>query len=165
MTAYREYLDTDTYLLKNGEFIRIRPFDRSYVSDICRIENENFTEPWSERSFYEMADAEFVLALCAFNEADKLVGYVFGDFVVDTGEVLDIAVDKEYKKQGVGGFLIGSLHKILKERKATECFLEVRESNEPAKCLYAKMGYLPIGVRKNYYKNPKENAIVLRKEL
>lgn len=152
------------YLLKNGNIIKVGAIDKSHVPAVWEIEKENFTEPWSMRSFEEMLDAEFTISLGAFDEMGNVLGYIIADFVIDTGEILDIAVAVKHKKQGVGSVLLDSVHSMLVAASAYECFLEVRESNEPAKALYAKKGYLPIGIRKNYYKNPKENAIVLKKK-
>lgn len=151
------------HVLKNGEIIKVCSLDKSHIPYVWAIEKESFTEPWSMRSFEEIFDTEFTLSLGAFDGTENIIGYIIADFVIDTGEILNIAVDNAFKNQGVGGILLDAVHKTLECACACQCFLEVRESNEPAKALYAKKGYLPVGLRKNYYKNPKENAIILRK--
>ena len=73
-------------------------------------------------------------------------------------------VHPDYRKNGIASNLIGELISTLMEQGSHSLMLEVRESNEPAKLLYLKLGFEVVGVRKNYYRNPKENALILRKE-
>ena len=78
--------------------------------------------------------------------------------------MMNIAIHPDYRKQGIATELISALIEALNERGSHSLMLEVRASNEPAKSLYLKMGFDVVGVRKNYYRNPREDALILRKE-
>ena len=78
--------------------------------------------------------------------------------------MMNVAVDPESRRRGIGRRLVEDLVQALKDRQVNSLTLEVRASNEPAKTLYELLGFLQIGRRPNYYRNPKEDALILRKE-
>jgi len=82
--------------------------------------------------------------------------------VAGTGEVLNLAIDPNRRRQGIARALLDEGLEELGSRGATEVFLEVRESNRPAQLLYKDAGFRPVGMRAKYYRNPSEDALVLR---
>ena len=78
--------------------------------------------------------------------------------------MMNIAVSAQYRRKGIAQELVERLVAQLREKDVYSLTLEVRASNEPAKALYSKLGFAPVGRRPNYYRNPKEDALILRKE-
>ena len=97
-------------------------------------------------------------------EEDKVVGYVGSQTVMDETDMMNVAVHPEYRRRGIARLLIDSLVLALKERQSRCLTLEVRASNEPAIALYTILGFTEVGRRRNYYRNPKEDALILKKE-
>jgi ribosomal-protein-alanine N-acetyltransferase len=84
--------------------------------------------------------------------------------VLDQADMMNIAVHPDYRRQGIGRDLVLALSDALKEKGIRGLMLEVRASNAPAIALYEQLGFIQVGLRPNYYRNPKENALILRKE-
>ena len=105
------------------------------------------------------------LSACHNGEA---VGYIESHFCLygecGEGEIIDIAVLPEYRRHGIAEALLKNVIENFTLKNITEIFLEVRESNEPAKALYEKYGFLSYGRRKNYYSNPREDCILMKRE-
>ena len=93
-----------------------------------------------------------------------LTGYIGSQTVMDETDMMNVAVHPDYRRQGIGEMLVNCLVEALKERGSHCLTLEVRASNDPAIGLYEKLGFSQIGRRKNYYRNPREEALILRKE-
>jgi ribosomal-protein-alanine N-acetyltransferase len=91
-----------------------------------------------------------------------LAGYLVGREMAGTGEVLNLAVAPEFRRNGIGGGLLRAGIAALRRRRVDEVFLEVRESNHSARALYLSHGFRAVGQRAAYYRNPKEDALVLR---
>ena len=100
----------------------------------------------------------------AVEENDVVCGYVGSQTVLDETDMMNIAVHPDCRRKGVAAALITELVSQLKLRGSRIVRLEVRESNTPAIALYKSMGFTQLGLRKNYYRNPKENALILGKE-
>ena len=94
----------------------------------------------------------------------QVVGYVGSQSVLDGADMMNIAVHPQYRKQGIAQRLILELISLLQDRGVKSLALEVRSSNKPAICLYQKLGFVQVGCRPGYYRNPKEDAFILRKE-
>ena len=92
------------------------------------------------------------------------MGYVGSQTVLGETDMMNIAVHPDYRKQGIGTGLILALIRELSSRGSHSLMLEVRASNEQAISVYSKLGFSEIGRRRNYYRNPKEDALILRKE-
>ena len=84
--------------------------------------------------------------------------------VLDEGQICNVAVCPAFRRMGVGEALMAAQREIALSRGITVMMLEVRASNTAAQCLYEKLGFLQVGRRPNYYRNPKEDALILRKE-
>ena len=95
---------------------------------------------------------------------EQVVGYVGSQTVLDGSDMMNIAVSPDFRRKGIAESLIEALISFLRERGSRCLILEVRASNVPAIALYEKLGFLEIGRRRNYYRNPKEDALILRKE-
>ena len=141
----------------------IIPMNKDHVAQIASLEKQCFGDPWSEDSIASELDNPLSLWLVA--EQDGAVcGYVGSQTVLDETDMMNIAVRPDCRRQGIAAALIEELVSRLKERGSHILRLEVRESNAPAIALYNSMGFTQLGLRKNYYRNPKENALILGKE-
>lgn len=137
--------------------------NESHVSQIAELEKICFHDPWSEGSIASELDNKLSLWIVAL-ENDKVIGYVGSQTVLGETDMMNIAVHPDYRKNGIGTGLIVSLIGALELRGSHSLMLEVRVSNNPAISVYKKLGFVEVGRRKNYYRNPKEDALILRKE-
>ncbi len=95
-------------------------------------------------------------------ETNEIIGYIIFWIIEETLELHDIAVREKHKKKGIGFLMMKVMLEIARARKVEELFLEVRKSNGEAIKFYEKFNFKQIGVRKNYYKDPVEDALVFR---
>ena len=141
----------------------IIPMNKDHVAQIASLERQCFADPWSEGSIASELDNPLSLWLVA--EQDGAVcGYVGSQTVLDETDMMNIAVRPDCRRHGIAAALIDELIVRLKERGSHILRLEVRVSNAPAIALYDSLGFTQLGLRKNYYRNPKENALILGKE-
>ena len=137
--------------------------NESHVAAVAELEKLCFSAPWSENSVRSELTNPLSLWLVAV-EDDRVLGYIGSQTVLDEADMMNVAVSPEARQKGVGQALVTSLAERLKA-KAVRCLtLEVRASNVPAKALYQKLGFVQVGRRPNYYRNPREDALILRKE-
>ena len=141
----------------------IIPMNKDHVAQIASLERQCFADPWSEGSIASELDNPLSLWLVA-EQNGAVCGYVGSQTVLDETDMMNIAVRPDCRRQGIAAALIEELVSRLKERGSHILRLEVRESNAPAIALYNSMGFTQLGIRKNYYRNPKENALILGKE-
>jgi len=143
--------------------IKISNMQSIHVSQVAALEKLCFSEPWSENSVAGELSNPLSLWLVAV-DGDCVAGYVGSQSVMGETDMMNIAVAPNYRRQGVAAALIGELVRRLKD-KGNHCLtLEVRASNDAAIKLYEKLGFARIGRRPNYYRSPKEDALILRKE-
>ena len=133
------------------------------MQQVAALEKVCFSEPWSERSIAHELTNPLSYWLVAV-EGDRLAGYVGSQSVLDEADMMNIAVEPAYRRQGIAEGLVERLVSHLALTQVRCLTLEVRASNEPAKALYEKLGFIQVGRRPNYYRNPKEDALILRKE-
>ena len=143
--------------------MRIIQMKKDHVSQIARLEAQCFSDPWSEKSIASELENPLSLWLVA-EENDQVFGYVGSQTVLDESDMMNIAVDPRFRRQGIARALIETLIAELSKMGSRCLRLEVRVSNENARALYARMGFQQLGLRKNYYHNPKEDALILGKE-
>lgn len=134
-----------------------------HIAAIAEIEKICFSDPWSINSIASELENPLSLWLVALDD-DCVVGYVGSQTVLGGADMMNLAVLPEYRKQSIGETLVRTLVERLRAKGAISLSLEVRQSNQPAICLYEKLGFTQVGIRPNYYRNPKENALILRKE-
>ena len=137
--------------------------NKDHVSQIAQLEAQCFSDPWSEKSIASELENPLSLWLVA-EENGQVFGYVGSQTVLDESDMMNIAVDPRFRRQGIARALIETLIAELAKMGSRCLRLEVRVSNENARALYARMGFRQLGLRKNYYHNPKEDALILGKE-
>ena len=137
--------------------------NKDHVSQIAQLEAQCFSDPWSEKSIASELENPLSLWLVA-EENGQVYGYVGSQTVLDESDMMNVAVDPGFRRQGVARTLIETLIAELSKMGSRCLRLEVRVSNENARALYARMGFQQLGLRKNYYHNPKEDALILGKE-
>ena len=137
--------------------------NETHVPQVAALEALCFSDPWSEKSVASELTNPLSYWLVAV-EGETVAGYVGSQTVIDETDMMNIAVHPDYRRQGIAEALVEDLVAALREKGSHCLTLEVRESNAPAIHLYEKMGFAQIGLRKNYYRNPRENALILRKE-
>jgi ribosomal-protein-alanine N-acetyltransferase len=130
---------------------------------VAALEAICFADPWSEKSVASELTNPLSLWLVAM-DGERLAGYVGSQSVLGESDMMNVAVHPDYRRKGIAEALCNALIEALKKKENHCLTLEVRASNEPAKVLYEKLGFIQVGLRKNYYRNPKEDACILRKE-
>ena len=141
----------------------ILPMQQRHVPQVAELEKICFADPWSERSVASELENSLSCWLVAM-DGETLAGYVGSQTVLGETDMMNVAVRPDYRRQGIGENLILALIANLKARESHCLTLEVRDSNASARALYEKLGFSEIGRRRNYYRNPKEDALILRKE-
>ena len=135
------------------------------LDDVLQIEEKTFSDPWSRKSF-EMEITENLLSTNIVAQyQEKIIGYAGMWTIIDEGHITNIAVDEEYKGKSVGNYLLMGLIKQCKNNEIYKITLEVRKSNMVAINLYKKHGFVEAGIRKDYYINEKEDAIIMWKTI
>ena len=138
----------------------IVPMTQEHIPALAELEALCFSTPWNEQMLSEELDnhtAHFLVAVCK----GKIAGYI-GVFVVcESCYISNIAVFPEYRRMGLGGLLIDSARETAAKNGAQSLSLEVRPSNEAAVRLYMKKGFEEVGLRKNFYRKPAEDALIL----
>lgn len=140
--------------------IRIRRARPEDIAPVAELEKKCFSRPWSYQSFIfelESRDAWFSVA----EDGGEIVGFAILHRFIDEGELFNIAVADAYRRMGVGAALLKNVIEGAVRYNIIKIFLEVRRSNDPARSLYAKHGFEVCGLRKNYYDDPKEDAILM----
>ena len=138
----------------------IRLLDRNYLDDVYKVESESFDRPWSKENLSNEFDKtdSFIFGLF---EDGMLIAYAGLSVIVDEGYLLNIAVLSEYRHKGYGKALLSVIMDLAKNRDLLFVTLEVRKSNENAINLYKKAGFEITGERKDYYSDPRENALLM----
>ena len=142
-----------------GEII-IRKMQPEDLAEVCKIEKDNFSLPWSEKSFWESMEREDTVFLVALEDED-VAGYIGCYCIAGAGEITNVAVKASHRRKGIGGKLLQKLYEKGAALDTQEYFLEVRESNEAAIGLYLRQGFVKEGIRKNFYEKPVENAVIM----
>lgn len=137
--------------------------NESHVSQVAELEKICFSNPWSESSVASELKNSLSLWLVA-EEEGRVAGYIGSQTVCNETDMMNVAVHPGFRRRGIGEALVNALVEDLKAMESHCLTLEVRASNAPAIALYEKLGFSEIGRRKNYYRNPREDALILRKE-
>lgn len=143
--------------MKKGVEIQIRKAKPSDIDRIMEIEEESFPSPWSRVIFAsEIAKGNVFVAEIGEEERKEIVGYIVLEHIIDEVHLENIAVDRRWRRKGIGKKLIEF---ALKTFPKCQFFLEVRPSNKPAISLYKKFGFVEVGRRKKYYGD--EDAVIM----
>lgn len=143
--------------------MEIIPMNAVYAPEVAALEKACFRDPWSEASIRGELENPLSLWLVAV-EQGAVVGYIGSQTVLDEADVMNLAVDPAIRRRGVGRALLRALETRLRAENVHALSLEVRPSNLAARALYAREGFVEAGRRPKYYVNPKEDALILRKE-
>ena len=138
----------------------VRKLEAADIEQVTKIEQACFSTPWSKQGFEDILFREDVLFLVAC-EGDEVLGYVGVYCSFDEGEITNVAVALDKRRQKVGEHLLDELIIRLGERQIERIVLEVRVSNRPAIELYKKFGFVNVGTRKNFYQKPTEDAWIM----
>ena len=146
--------------------IELFPLELKYCEDVARISKECLPEYWSLGSICDVLKySNNIYYVVKDLQTDEVVAFAGIMIVADEAELLNIAVDSEYRKCGIAQKLLEQLFVDAKTQNAYRILLEVRESNVHAQALYSKVGFSDLGRRKNYYSNPSEDAIIMERML
>lgn len=141
----------------------IRKMKEEDVEAVAALEAENFSRPWSFDAFCKTLSDENYIVIIA-KDTDTLLGYCVLLCTGEEADITNVCTATAARGKGVATTMLTALLKAGESRGVTEYFLEVREGNEPARNLYTKLGFAEIGLRKNYYEEPKEHAVLMKKE-
>ncbi len=147
--------------------IEIIPMERQHIKEVYAIELECFADPWSEDSLYkEIMENKLAVYFVARDiESGKLAGFAGLWHIINEGHITNVAVLPEFRGEGIGQRLVQTLIDYGLQHEMINLTLEVRVHNERAQGLYRKMGFKMIGLRKNYYSDTKEDAIIMLLDL
>ncbi len=141
--------------------IRIVDARPEHIDAILEIEKRCFSVPWTHDQLTAQLSDYMHVFLAAEDENGMAVGYVGLMYVLDEGYISNVAVSPVHRREGIGDMLLKTLRERAEEKKLSFLTLEVRQSNEPAKSLYKKHGYVEVGLRRNYYTKPTEDAVLM----
>lgn len=146
--------------------MRIRQMTAEDVSAVAAIEQECFSRPWSQAAFADAvndANAIFLVAevVQEFEKTPVIAGYIGMYVSAPEGEITNVAVTEKFRSRGTGKKLVEAMKQWAKEHGLERIVLEVRSSNEPALHVYQSAGFARLGVRKNFYQFPREDADIM----
>lgn len=148
---------------KNDKVI-VRTLKVEDAAAVAELEHQTYSDAWSEKSVMETIDNPNTLCLAA-EKSGKIIGYLLVYTAVDEAEIARITTLKEVRRQGVASSLFDALEQYCKEHKLTKILLDVRENNTAARAFYEKYGFAVDGVRPGFYDDPKEDAVLMSKEV
>lgn len=140
----------------------IRPMEKEDIKQVVTIENSIFSVPWSAGSFLDALESEYNIYLVCV-ENGEVTGYCGLWTVLGEGNITNVAVSQKHRGKGYGRALLQELEIRAHEKDVSIFFLEVRQSNVIAQNLYSSLGYKTIGIRKNFYERPIEDAVIMSK--
>lgn len=153
--------------------IDVRPAVLADIDDVVAIEGRAFGDPWARQSFEQLlGDLRVHFAVATIGPESpreggaiperRVAGYVVAWYVMDEGEIANLAVAPWARGRGIGGTLLDSAIALARARAVATMYLEVRDSNQVARSLYASRGFYQVTRRRRYYRHPVEDALVLR---
>lgn len=145
--------------------VRIRVALPEDLPEVCAIEAKAFTNPWHPHTFRSLLTRDEVHVFVAEASGEGITGYAVVWWVMDQGELANLAVRGDCQGRGMGSALLDRVLDEARKGGVESLFLEVRVSNERAKSLYLRRGFVHVGMRKDYYRNPREDAEILCKFL
>ncbi|MBR1742358.1 MAG: ribosomal protein S18-alanine N-acetyltransferase [Lachnospiraceae bacterium] len=142
--------------------IKIRRMNEEDLAQVLSLENACFSKPWSEKSFLDALHSEQTLYLVA-EAAGAVIGYCGFFFSFESADLCNMLVEEKMRKNGIGRKLLEEAFLLLGKRQIEKVILEVRASNASAIHLYEMLGFEKIGIRKRYYSEPVEDALLMKK--
>jgi ribosomal-protein-alanine N-acetyltransferase len=141
----------------------IRPADENDVKPITDMDKICFDLPWSETSFFEEITGNSIAKYIVAEIAGKIVGYAGIWIILDEGHITNVAVHPQFRRQGIAKALVSALIEISEAAGVKVYTLEVRASNKSAVSLYKYFNFEECGIRKEYYEDNNEDAIIMWK--
>ena len=157
-TACQVSLATD---MKNLE---VSLFEREDIPSLAEIEREEFSTPFKEKDFDIIYESDISNVLVA-KVGGKVAGYVSFTVIIDECQIINFATKNEFKRHGVGKAVMTALLDHCEKMGVCKYFLEVRVSNIAAIELYKRFGFVPVGISKNHFSLPREDAVLMNLEL
>jgi ribosomal-protein-alanine N-acetyltransferase len=146
--------------------ISLQPATRLDLPEVAALERICYSDPWPASAFVALPNNDRVyFAVARADVRGRVAGYVVAWYVMDEGELANLAVAPDDRGQGIGGALLDAMLADAGLRGISQVYLEVRESNVSARHLYASRDFEEVGRRKQYYRTPKEDALILRRTL
>ena len=133
------------------------------IKSLVNLGEKSFSDFWDEETLKNYCENPLLILLKSFDENGNISGYICGRYIFETAEIDRVVVDEEYRGKGIAKSLINEFEKLVKANDVYEILLEVRASNIPAISLYKKTGFEKISERKDYYQNPTEDAVIMKK--
>jgi [ribosomal protein S18]-alanine N-acetyltransferase len=143
----------------------MRPMLEADIERVTAIETASFTTPWKAATFRTLMDRSGAVLRVLETPAVPVAGYAVLWCILDQGELANIAVAPELRNRGLGSFLLDRMTEEARGRGVESLYLEVRVSNFRARAMYGSRGFEEIGVRRDYYEKPREDARILVKRL
>jgi [ribosomal protein S18]-alanine N-acetyltransferase len=140
---------------------RVAAMSVADIPAVQRIERESFRSPWPSYAFRQELETNRLARYVVVCDGSEIVGYAGLWLMVDEAHVTTFAVAPERRREGIGEVLLGEVLTLSSEIGATVATLEVRASNMPARKLYEKYGFQPVGVRRRYYTDDNEDALIM----
>lgn len=145
--------------------MRIRSMEEKDLPQIMAIERACFPTPWAQQSYLnELRANDYARYFCLENDSE-IIGYMGLWFILEEGHITNIAIHPKYQGQGLGELLIRSVIQLMVPEGMERMTLEVRASNYVARSLYEKIGFINAGIRKGYYTDNNEDAVIMWLEL
>ncbi len=141
--------------------VRLSP---EYIAQITELEKLCFSEPWSEQTFIGLLSnplAVYFVTVCG----ERVVGYAGMYHILNEGQIMNVATHPDFRRRGIAEKLLGELLEYAKDNGIEEMTLEVRSENAGALSLYGKLGFEKVGIRRNYYSSPVDDAVLMSLEL
>jgi ribosomal-protein-alanine N-acetyltransferase len=140
---------------------RVRTARPADLEVLAALEQRIFPDPWALASFRSFLDGLILVA----EDGEEVVGYTVARWVLEQGEILNLAVHPDHRRHRVASRLLHAGLDALWKEGVRIAFLEVRESNHGARAFYERHGFAEVGRRRNYYRTPREDALILARSL
>ncbi len=134
------------------------------LDKILIIEEDSFGTPWSKDAFLHELENQYAYYLVALIN-NNIVGYIGAWLIFDEAHITTLAIIKDFKRRGLATHILEEFFKNVRKKSISKATLEVRVSNIAARSLYSKEGFIEVGLRKKYYSNNNEDALIMWKEL
>lgn len=145
--------------------MQIVPMSRDNVDEVAALEQRCFPDPWSRNLFLSELENELSAWLVALDGDGHAAGYAGFHVLLDTGTVLNLAVRPDCRRQGIAKELLQTFLRFSRANQLSNVTLEVRASNHDAIALYGALGFRGVGRRRNYYEQPREDALIMTLDL
>ena len=144
-----------------SQTLTFRFMEERDLDAIVELENRCFTVPWSRDAFYNELNQNKFACYIVLEQEDQIIGYCGAWLIIDEAHITNIAILPEFRGQKLGEALLNKMIERSREKGIERMTLEVRKSNTVAQSLYKKLGFQNGAVRKNYYSDNQEDAIVM----